>query len=62
MPEEIIVNVTQNVTELAIALAGAYAAMFVLEILIRFAGNMFAGIKLFSSFKIKKGDEKTWDI
>lgn len=62
MPEEIIINVTENVIYIAIALLGAYAAMYVIEEISHFAGTMFSGIKLFGRFNFKKGDAKSWDI
>lgn len=62
MPDEIIINVTQNVIYIALALLGAYAAMYVVESISYFAGSMFSGIKLFGKFSFKKGDVKSWDI
>ncbi len=62
MLEEIIINVTDNVIIIAMSLISVYAVMFILSYMVKFAGSMFSGTKLFTAFKFKEAENKKWDM
>jgi hypothetical protein len=64
MPEEIaqdiVLNVVNNVLTIALGLLGTYGVMFVVKAIVMFAGNIFSGTKIASTFRLKDGEK--WDL